>query len=78
MRTKWPEKTLEKRFNDVIMALMEVQLDASYRGFKRGNGGNGEVKCPICPDGIIKYSVADLNGHIWGCCRTKNCVRWMQ
>lgn len=66
--------TLEK----LGKALESVQTDAKAQGFKRGNGGRGSVKCPCCEGGTLRYSVAGLNGHIWGACSTEGCVRWMQ
>lgn len=52
--------------------------DAKKHGFKKGNGGNGFVRCPICTTGDLHYSVAGYNGHMWGKCTTNGCVSWMQ
>lgn len=60
-----------------LAALKAVSVDAKERGLKKGSGGHGEIKCPNCP-GTIRYSVASVNGHIWACCSTPNCVRWIQ
>lgn len=45
-------------------------------GGKRGL--SGEIPCPCCDGGIIDYTVAGSNGHIWANCSTKGCVRWME
>ncbi len=65
------------RVSDALEALAAVQSDAKTHGLGRGNGGVGEIKCPICK-GRLRYSVAGSNGHIWGACSNKDCVRWMQ
>lgn len=41
-------------------------------------GGTGTVPCPICEDGVIRYSVAAYNGHMHGMCSTAKCIRWME
>lgn len=61
-----------------LNAIIATHEDAKTKGLKRGSGGNGELPCPACKTGTIRYSVASLNGHIWGACSTKDCVRWME
>lgn len=47
--------------------------------WKKGMPGlQGEMPCPVCKTGKLGYSRAGYNGHIWGACTTKGCVRWMQ
>jgi transposase-like protein len=36
---------------------------------------NGIIECPACKS-ELSYSVAK-NGHIWGKCKTKNCLSWL-
>ena len=62
---------------DAVVAMISASADAKQKGFKRGNGGRGEMQCPICK-GTLCYSVASINGHIWGKCKTDGCVSWMQ
>jgi len=38
---------------------------------------NVEAKCPIC-GGVIHYSVASYNNHVWAKCETKDCVAVME
>lgn len=59
-------------------ATSATREDANARGLGKGNGGMGEILCPVCGTGRLKYSVAGVNGHIWGACSTEGCVRWMQ
>lgn len=37
----------------------------------------GEIHpCPVCHEGMLKYSVSMWNGHIRGKCSTPTCVDW--
>lgn len=52
--------------------------DAQGQGFRRGGDSmSGRVVCPKC-DGVLNYSIAGSNGHIWAQCETKGCLRWIQ
>lgn len=47
--------------------------------WKRGMPGvGGDIKCPICADGLLRFSRAGINGHIHASCTTEDCVRWME
>lgn len=61
---------------DMFIALAAVQAEAKAKGLGRGHGGQGFINCPICK-GQLGYSVASVNGHIWGKCKTDGCVSWM-
>ena len=39
--------------------------------------GEGEMQCPVCGDGILRYSRAS-NGHIHAVCTSGKCVAWME
>mgnify|MGYP001081117917 CR=1 FL=1 len=41
-------------------------------------GVAGEIPCPVCETGKLRYSVASLNGHVHAACTTADCVRWME
>ncbi len=43
---------------------------------KRGIGG--EMLCPVCEKGDLRYTVSGYNGHIHAGCTMENCVRWME
>lgn len=47
---------------------------------KEGNkrGVVGEIDCPVCKNGKLRYSIAGVNGHIHANCTTAECVRWME
>lgn len=47
--------------------------------WKRGTAGaSGTIKCPVCPNGTLRFSRAGYNGHIHAACSTEGCVRWME
>lgn len=35
------------------------------------------IKCPVC-GGALTLSQSSYNGHVWGRCKTKGCVSWME
>lgn len=65
------------RVNDCILAMGKCREHAKAAGFKKGHGGQGQMECPVCK-GTLRYSVASVNGHLWGACSNADCVRWMQ
>lgn len=44
-------------------------------GNKKGN--RGTIECPKCKN-ELHFSRASSNGHVWGKCKTDNCLSWMQ
>lgn len=56
-----------------MIAIVIVQQAVGKR-----RGLVGTMPCPSCGTGIVHFSVANINGHIWGMCTSKNCLRWMQ
>ena len=56
----------------------ELEADRLCREDSGGKrGASGAVKCPVC-GGKLNYSVAALNGHLWGKCETGGCLHWME
>lgn len=47
-----------------------------HSGGKRGV--SGELDCPVCEGGPLRYSIAGCNGHTHAACTTTDCVRWME
>ena len=39
---------------------------------------SGEIPCPVCKTGPLRFSVAPSNKHIHAACSTKDCVRWVE
>jgi len=62
----------------VLAASAKVCEDADGRGLGEGHGGEGKIACPCCEVGMIRYSVAGVNGHIMARCSTVDCVRFIQ
>lgn len=58
-------------------AMNAAHADAKAKGFGVGNGGASEMKCPLCTDGLLRYSVASCNGHMHAGC-TNGCISWME
>lgn len=62
----------DEHFKLVQVAVERCRGDAAGK-----RGVRGTVECPACK-GKLNYSVASSNGHLWGGCETKDCLRWMQ
>ena len=61
-----------------MLGMAAVVQDAKSRGLSKGNGGCGEIACPVCKTGTIRYSVAGCNGHRHARCSTDGCVAFME
>jgi hypothetical protein len=68
----------EAAMQRMFAGLAAVAADAEHRGLKKGNGGRGEVGCPVCNSGTIHYSVASYNGHRHAKCTTDGCVSFIE
>lgn len=62
-----------------------AECDASFGRIKRARAAivaskktHGEIDCPNCKGGKLRFSVAKLNGHIHAACSTKGCAAWME
>lgn len=40
--------------------------------------GHGEMPCPVCKTGTLRYSRSYYNGHVHAACTVKECVGWME
>lgn len=63
-----PDDSIKEDFF-LIMEAMCTILDLK--------GTVGQIKCPKC-GGILQWSRASTNQHIWGKCKTENCLMWAQ
>lgn len=36
-----------------------------------------KIPCPRCKSDL-HFSITAYNGHIWGKCSTKDCIRWVE
>lgn len=39
---------------------------------------SGEIPCPCCEGGKLRFSVSGYNGHIHAACSTEGCARWLE
>ena len=75
------EKEVEEiigRGDRTMKAMTKAHEHAKQNGLRKGNGGRGEMPCPICETGTLRYSVAGYNGHMHAQCNTEGCVSWME
>lgn len=68
----------EERHERVMKVLTGTHEHAKAQGYGRSKGGKDSLPCPSGCGGTVHYSVASLNGHIWGKCTTEGCVSWME
>lgn len=40
-------------------------------------GSKGKISCPKCGNDL-HWTRASTNNHIWGKCKTENCLSWAQ
>ncbi len=40
--------------------------------------GAGEMDCPVCKTGKLRYARSPYNGHVHARCMTDGCVAWME
>ena len=71
------EEERAKQTKRFMLALNAAHEAAKALGLKKGHGGNGTCECPVC-HGVLHFSVASYNGHLWGKCETEGCMSWMQ
>lgn len=67
-----------ERMKNLFKAFAAAKADAQQKGLRRGHAGSGEIPCPACGTGTLRYTVAAVNGHMWGACTTAECARWME
>lgn len=68
---------MSEEINYTLEAIKLIQNHTGAKPNEPGNkGARGTAICPKC-QGDLMYSVASLNGHIWGKCKTKGCLAWM-
>jgi len=62
---------------DVDLEIFLKAMKLCCEDAKGETGIQGNIACPQC-GGKLNYSIAKLNGHLWGKCETENCLSWMQ
>lgn len=59
---------VSERFKNMIESLKII---------KDMPGDRGKIKCPQCGNDL-HWTRASSNKHVWGKCKTENCLSWMQ
>lgn len=76
----------EIKVEDVAMRLRKQQATQAREAIVAACGGHwvrgmvrhhGEIECPVCRTGRLRFSRSGYNGHIYAGCTTPDCVRWM-
>jgi hypothetical protein len=67
------EDWLRQRMNDMGTVLRAI--DAEH---KASQSWAGEMPCPICKTGRLRWTKARYNGHVHAGCSTPDCISFMQ
>ena len=57
---------------------MEAVLPYREQARKTKRGVGGEIACPACENGMLRFSIAGSNGHCHAHCSTEGCLSWME
>lgn len=72
---------LKRRALEKDPLVLALDPKASHRWHKPQDNyysGAGNIACPVCLNGVLRYSRAAYNGHVHAACSTSTCVRWME
>lgn len=73
------EEVLEKdKRIDAFLNRMATIRTAILSDLGEKRSGSGEIACPCCKTGTVRYSRASLNGHVHARCSTPDCANWME
>lgn len=72
------EADFRQRLTNTVTARKAI-VDHCGGPWKKGMpGSSGEIPCPVCTIGKLRFSRSGYNGHIHAGCTTDGCVCWMQ
>lgn len=70
---------INERSDKLRTAMIACRADADSHGWGKDKGGGASsIPCPVCNSGTLRYSIANVNGHMHGRCSTAGCMSWMQ
>jgi hypothetical protein len=71
---------LKRRYKSGDRTVKPTQSQSFYDEHTETNyySGAGEMSCPVCNKGTLRYSRAAYNGHVHAHCTSGNCVSWME
>ncbi len=55
-----------------------VQIGVARQAILDTKQSAGDIECPVCKSGRLRFSVARSNGHVWANCSTRLCMSWME
>ena len=67
----------DTEINKIITASMKARKAIKAIDHPKGANAAGSVECPMC-GGVLRYTIAGCNGHVWAACETADCIRWME
>lgn len=65
------------KMRSTLRVLSDVFTDAKSKGYRKGHGGQGVIRCSKCNTGDLEYVVTDHSGQVWVKCSTDGCIAWM-
>lgn len=71
MAKRYKLEIKEEKINNVVSAILEIT-----NKYEEDKQLLGSITCPEC-GGELCYTIASSNKHIWGTCKTKNCLSWV-
>lgn len=81
---KWIQTTreqAEQQYSEFQSAINRMRIVMpivkEWRNKSAPFGKQEIIECPICK-GRLHLSQSSYNGHVHGCCETKDCVSWME
>lgn len=55
-----------------------MRMGIIRRAIIKSGKSSGEIECPACKTGTVRFSVARCNGHVHARCSTDGCAEWME
>jgi hypothetical protein len=75
---KAQDEEFAAHFAQTMVARALIVEDCGGDWKKGMRSASGEIDCPVCEKGKLRYSRAGYNGHIHASCTTEGCVSWME
>ncbi len=72
------EAESKKRFENIVAARRAIVAHLGGPWAKGAPGASGNIPCPVCKTGELRFSRAGYNGHIHAGCTTDGCVGWLE
>lgn len=76
-RAAWLDWMAERACRSVLI-LAEIPGSSRDKKNRPGWGQFGEFPCPACDWGVVKWTRARTNGHLWAACTTPDCFAVIQ